>query len=112
MIQLAPHAEGCVVPVKAQPGARKNALVGEHAGALKLAVTAPPDRGRANRALLQLLAQLLGVKRSQVEILSGEARHDKRFLIRGLAVAEVAARLVQILSPSGPCGTPPAGSGA
>jgi uncharacterized protein (TIGR00251 family) len=97
MIAVAPHAEGCVLAVRAQPGARKSGVVGEHAGALKLAVTAPPDRGRANRALVELLRELLDVRRSQVELLSGETSQDKRFLIRGLTETEVRARVTALL---------------
>ena len=43
MIAIGEHAEGCVLPVRAQPGARQAAVVGEQAGALKVAVMAPPD---------------------------------------------------------------------
>ena len=46
MIALEDHAEGFVVPVRAQPGARKTAVLGEQGGALKVAVTAPPEDGR------------------------------------------------------------------
>ena len=97
MITITQHAEGCVLPVRAQPGARKNAVVGEHGGALKLAVTAPPDRGRANKALIELLREVLDVKRSQVELLSGETSQDKRFLIRGLARDQLQQAVANLL---------------
>jgi uncharacterized protein YggU (UPF0235/DUF167 family) len=66
---------------------------GEQAGALKLAVTAPADQGRANKALTELLGKVLGVKRSQIELLAGATSRDKRFLVRGLRLAELQARL-------------------
>src|SRR5690349_191774 len=66
MIALLAHADGWLLPVRAQPGARKNAVVGEHAGALKVAVSAPPEDGRANKALIETLAKLLQVKRAQI----------------------------------------------
>ncbi len=84
MIQIAEHADGCIVPVHAQPGARKAGILGEHAGALKVAVTAPPEDGRANKALVEVLAKALDVKRSQVKLLSGATSREKRFLIQGL----------------------------
>jgi uncharacterized protein (TIGR00251 family) len=93
MIAVTDHAEGCVLPVRAQPGARKTGILGEQAGALKVAVTAPPEDGRANRALVEVLREALGLKRSQVELLGGATSRDKRFLIRGVAKAELEARV-------------------
>jgi uncharacterized protein (TIGR00251 family) len=93
MIAVSDHAEGCVLPVRAQPGARKAGVLGEQGGALKVAVTAPPEDGRANKALTELLRELLGLKRSQVELLSGETSRDKKFLIRGLTKAELEDRI-------------------
>ncbi|HLJ97370.1 MAG TPA: DUF167 domain-containing protein [Gemmataceae bacterium] len=85
MIQITEHADGCIVPVHAQPGARKAGILGEHSGALKVAVTAPPEDGRANKALVEVLAKALDVKRSQVKLLSGATSREKRFLIQGLS---------------------------
>src|SRR5438093_12685733 len=97
MIVISDHAEGCVLPVRAQPGARKTGVLGEHGGALKVAVTAPPEDGRANKALVETLRETLAVKRSQVELLSGVTSRDKRFLIRGLKKAELEGRVATIL---------------
>ena len=97
MIELTDHAEGVVLRVRAQPGARKNAVLGEQAGALKVAVTAPPEDGRANQALVAVLREELGLKRSQVELIAGHTSRDKRFLIRGLARAELEGRLAGLL---------------
>ena len=97
MIALTEHAEGVVLPVRAQPGARKAGVLGEQAGSLKVAVTAPPEDGRANKALTELLRELLGLKRSQVELLSGETSRDKKFLIRGLSRAELERRVAGLI---------------
>jgi uncharacterized protein (TIGR00251 family) len=97
MISITEHAEGCVLPVRAQPGARKAGVLGEQAGALKVAVTAPPEDGRANKALTEMLREALGVKRSQVELLSGQTSRDKCFLVRGLSKAELQARVAGLL---------------
>ena len=91
MIAVAPHPEGCLLSVRAQPGARKAGVVGEQAGALKVAVTAPPEDGRANQALTELLRDWLGLKRSQVELVSGATNRNKQFLIRGLTPDELRA---------------------
>lgn len=97
MIDLTPHAEGTVVAVRAQPGARRNAIVGTHAGALRVAVTAPPERGKANAAIEATLAEALGLKAAQVGLVSGPSSREKRFLIAGLTADEVRSRIAAIL---------------
>jgi uncharacterized protein (TIGR00251 family) len=96
MIDIGEHPEGCVLSVRAQPGARKEGIKGEHGGALKVAVTAPPDRGRANQALVEVLREALGLKQSQIELLSGHTGRQKRFLIRGTTKAELDAKIRQL----------------
>jgi uncharacterized protein (TIGR00251 family) len=98
MITITDHADGCVLPVRAQPGARRAGVQGEQNGALKIAVTAPPQDGRANAALLEVLREALRLKRSEVELLSGETARDKRFLIRGLTPRELEGRLAELLA--------------
>jgi uncharacterized protein (TIGR00251 family) len=93
MIAIEPHADGCLLAVRAQPGARKAGVMGEQAGALKVAVTAPPEDGRANAALTDLLRDWLGLKRSQVELAGGATNRNKHFLIRGLSAGDLRARL-------------------
>jgi uncharacterized protein len=89
MLTIMPHAEGCLLGVRAQPGARKNAVLGEHAGMLKIAVTPPPQDGRANQGITELLREWLGLKRSQVELATGATSRQKQFLIRGIDVAQL-----------------------
>lgn len=50
-----------------RPGAKRDGIDGEHAGALKVAVTAPPQDGRANKALLEVLCESLRLKRQQID---------------------------------------------
>jgi uncharacterized protein (TIGR00251 family) len=99
MIAITDHAEGLILPVRAQPGARKAGVLGEQGGALKVAVTAPPEDGRANKALVEALRDLLKLKRSEVELLSGATSREKRFLIRGLSAEELRERLRGLLGP-------------
>jgi uncharacterized protein (TIGR00251 family) len=93
VIAITEHVEGCVLPVRAQPGARKNTVLGEQAGALKVAVTAPPEAGRANQALVEVLRDALGLKRSQLELIAGPTSRDKRFLVRGVTKEQLAAKV-------------------
>lgn len=97
MIAISEHAEGCVLPVRAQPGARRTGLQGLHNGALKIAVASPAEDGRANEALADVLREVLNLKRSQVELLNGHRSREKRFLIRGLRVGELEHRLLRFL---------------
>jgi uncharacterized protein (TIGR00251 family) len=96
VIVLSEHADGWVLPVRAQPRARRKAVVGEQDGALKIAVTEPPEDGRANKAIGEVLREALGLKRAQVELLSGPTSRDKCFLIRGLERAQLAGRLAEL----------------
>ena len=97
MIALSEHGEGLLVGVRAQPGAKRNGVQGERAGALKVAVTAPPQDGRANEALVEVLRDALGLKRSQVELFSGATSRDKRFLIRGVKRDELERKLAGLV---------------
>jgi uncharacterized protein (TIGR00251 family) len=92
MIVVSEHPEGATLAVRAQPGAKKSAVLGEQAGALKVAVTAPPEDGRANAALVEVLREWLGVKRSQVELLTGATNRNKVFLVRGMSAEELTAK--------------------
>lgn len=80
---------GVTLAVRAQPGAKKTAIAGiygEGASAqLKIAVQAPPVEGRANTALILFLAELFGISKSSVELISGELSRGKVFLLRGMA---------------------------
>lgn len=95
-IAIMAHAEGWILPVRAQPGARRNGVVGEHNGALKVAVTAPPEDGRANQALLDVLRAHLHLKRSEIELLSGATSRDKKFVVRGKSREELVERLTAL----------------
>jgi uncharacterized protein (TIGR00251 family) len=80
--------------VRVQPGARREALVGWLAdGTLKLAVAAPPEGGRANRAVEALLAAALGLRARQVTVRRGATSRAKTVEIEGLAPEEVQRRL-------------------
>jgi uncharacterized protein (TIGR00251 family) len=97
MITLTDHAEGVVLPVRAQPGAKREGVVGERNGALKVAVTAPPLEGRANDAIVAVLRDALGLRRSQVELIGGATARDKRFLIRGVSAEELQGRIERLI---------------
>jgi uncharacterized protein (TIGR00251 family) len=84
---------GVTLTIKVQPRARKNALIGELGGALKIAVTAPPVDGRANEACVGLLAAALKVPRSAVTITSGQSGRVKVIHVQGISAEEIRKRL-------------------
>ncbi|MBX6314288.1 MAG: DUF167 domain-containing protein [Isosphaeraceae bacterium] len=100
MIAVQPHAQGAILPVRARPGAKADALLDEFDGALRVSVTAPPDRGRANEAIVVVLSEALNLRRSQITLLSGETSRSKRFLIRGLSPEDLLARIDAALTPT------------
>jgi uncharacterized protein len=93
VLHLEPHADGTILPVRAQPGARRNEIRGVQEGQLKVCVTQSPERGKANKALIELLAKSLKLKKSQIELISGQTSHQKRFLVRGLDSKTLAERI-------------------
>ena len=79
--------------VMAQPGARRDEIVGEHDGCLKIRISAPPVEGAANAALIKFLAKLLNVKKRDVVVLKGETSRRKRMRIVGVSVDVCAEKL-------------------
>jgi uncharacterized protein (TIGR00251 family) len=79
---------GVTFAVRVVPRASRNAIEGEHGGALKIRVTAPPVDGRANDALRRLLAERLNVPLAAVRIVTGETRRTKRVSIAGVTRAQ------------------------
>jgi uncharacterized protein (TIGR00251 family) len=96
-VLITEHKEGWVVPVRAQPGAKRTAVVGLHGAAIKLAVNAPPVDGKANEALRQALAEALGIRPGAVELLGAATSRDKRFLVRGVEKSDLEKRLADLI---------------
>lgn len=85
---------GVAFAVRVVPRASRNEIVGVHGDALKVRLTAPPVEGRANEALIAFLAQWLGVRKSQVEIVAGATSRRKMIRVIGLLAQEVEERLL------------------
>lgn len=92
-VELKEDSRGVLLPILAQPKARRNGLTGVHDGRLRVAVTQPPEKGKANAAIVKLLAKSLGLKRSQIELVSGETSSRKLLAISGLSRDELEARI-------------------
>jgi uncharacterized protein (TIGR00251 family) len=99
MIAVTPHARGAVLPVRARPGAKRDAVLDEHGGALRVAVSAPPEDGKANDAITRLLAEAFGLRRSTIHLIAGKTSRSKMFLFEAMTVAELSSLLTAILNP-------------
>lgn len=90
---------GVTLAVRAQPGAKKTAIIGiygEGATAqLKIAIQAPPLEGRANEALIAFLAQTFGLPKNAVKLVSGELSRSKVILLEGKSLAHAVAVLAK-----------------
>jgi uncharacterized protein len=88
--------------VRVRPGARDERLRGWHGdGALKVEVTAPPEGGKANEAVVRLLADALGVRRIEVAVAQGHSSRSKVIEIEGIDEPELARRVERALAESG-----------
>ncbi|MEZ6045667.1 MAG: DUF167 domain-containing protein [Planctomycetaceae bacterium] len=88
---------GLILPLKVTPKAKKNDITGVHDGQLKISVTAVPEKGKANQAVLKLLAAKLRVSRSQLEIVKGETSTQKQVFIHNLSREELQSQLSSLL---------------
>lgn len=84
----------CRLKVKAVPGASRSEIVGRLGEALKVRVAAPPEGGKANREILELLAGRLGLAAADVKLVSGAASPAKVVALRGVTAEQAWARLL------------------
>jgi uncharacterized protein (TIGR00251 family) len=79
--------------VKVVPGASRDRIVGELGDALKIAVSRPPEDGAANRAVIELLSDALGLPARDIALIAGQTNPRKQFRILGLTIQQVTQRL-------------------
>jgi uncharacterized protein (TIGR00251 family) len=85
--------------LRVSPGSGRSAIVGRHGDAWKVRVTAPPEHGRANEAVVRLLADALAVPRTSVTLVSGHGAREKIVELAGLGPALVERRLASASAP-------------
>ena len=90
---LAQKGEVLYLRIAVAPGAKENRLQGVQGDSLRVRIAARPVKGAANRALVRFLAEVLEVRRPQVEILQGHSSRTKLLAIRGLPLREAKERL-------------------
>lgn len=89
MIDFKEEAGALTFSVRVVPRASRSELAGEHDGALKVRVAAPPVEGAANEELARLLAKTFGVASRDVEVISGRASKSKRVRVRGAKASDL-----------------------
>ena len=82
--------------VKVVPNASRDRVAGRYADGIKIQTSAPPEAGKANAAVMRILAQFLALKPAQVELVSAPANPRKQFRISGLSPAQLAAKLATL----------------
>jgi hypothetical protein len=96
MIPIRETGNGVVFRIRVVPRASRCGPAGIRDDAWRLRITAPPVEGKANGACIALLAELLGVKRTQVTIIAGHASRTKTVAVEGVKAVEIAARIAAL----------------
>ena len=92
-VDLQSDGDGVRLSVKVAPGASRSRVAGVFDRALRVAVTAPPEGGRANADVIDLLAEVFGLKRGSVQIVHGQTKRLKLVRLSGITPAVAAARI-------------------
>lgn len=92
-IELRESPEGVILSVQVVPGASKERIVGLYGQRLKVAVQAPPEKGKANKALVSVLARALDLKKGQLSIIRGETQRQKDVLVSSITLKDLEAKL-------------------
>ena len=92
-IRLTDNAAGALLRVKAVGGSSRDRIVGVLGDSLKVAVSASPERGKANKAIAAILAKALGLPGGDVTLAIGGSRPHKQFAISGMSSEAIRRRL-------------------
>jgi uncharacterized protein (TIGR00251 family) len=95
MIEASPA--GTLLHVNVKPKASRNGIVGVHADRLKIAVSAAPEKGKANAAVLEVIAKQLCLKRSQLSLVAGETNTIKTLLVSGISAEGLRRQIEAVL---------------
>lgn len=85
--------KGVVISVRVVPRSSRTECAGMQGDALKLKITAPPVEGKANEECIRFLSEILGVRRSDIAILSGHRSKNKQIIVSGATRADIEAAL-------------------
>lgn len=89
MIQLTSDSDDVLLPVKVVPKSSRDRIIGELDGALKVAVSAAPEKGEANKAVCKLIAKTLGLRNNQIQVDTGHGSPRKILRMTGTTIEQV-----------------------
>ena len=90
---------GVVLTIKVVPSSSRTCIAGNLGGMLKIKIAAPAEKGKANKSLIDFLAETLGVRKKAVRILSGQTNPVKRIQILGVTAEQLTSRLEEYNKP-------------
>lgn len=90
---LRDHSDGVLLSIRVLPGSRKEGILGVHGNRLKVAVHAAPEKGKANDAVIRVLADSLGLRRNQITLHQGVVTQHKVVLLEGISLQQAPALL-------------------
>jgi hypothetical protein len=93
LLSLRESKEGVIFEVLLQPRSSRNEISGIHEDCLKIRIASPPVEGKANQACIDFIARSLGLRRSEVEMISGHTSRRKRLLARNITIEDFKRRL-------------------
>ena len=96
--ELSTSKDAVLLAVHVQPGMGSTAVVGRHGKALKIRVAAQPTGGKANDAVVALVAEAFGLKKAEVEVVSGQTSRQKKIRLGELDVDEAERHIDRVLA--------------
>ena len=96
MVEIIETDTGFSILLKVKPNSKKNSIIGAHGNRLKISVTAPPEDGKANKAIMKMIAKELSIKPAQLEIVAGRASRDKKLHIIGVTLQSLKKLSIEV----------------
>jgi hypothetical protein len=96
-VEIRDHKLGATLRLTIRPASSRTKCLGVHGNALRVAVSAPPEKGKANKELLRWLAKTLNFSRSSIELISGDLSRNKVVLFRAIEADRLASAVKPLL---------------
>ena len=98
-VALIQTEHGVEIPIRVVPGASRNEIGGSRQGALLVRTTAVPEKVKANRAIIELIAAALGLRKKDLDLIRGERHRNKCLLVKGARAAAIETKILSQIKP-------------